>query len=98
MCRRADVGLGDVRIRDSCRCDHPADSLPSRHTIAGINPSSADKSSRRVSERGGVLVIRRGLLAVSSEGKAHRENPAMVVLVELRYGDLHTATDGEMES
>jgi hypothetical protein len=32
------------------------------------------------------------------EREAHRENPAMVVLVELRRGDLHTAADSKPQS
>src|ERR1700676_4483278 len=32
-----------------------------------------------------------------SEREAHRENPAMVILVELRQGDLHTTANAEMQ-
>src|SRR6266404_2403737 len=47
------------------------------------------------------LVLHKNCLTLPrhfSERKAHRENPAVVVLVELRHGNLHTRADGEAKS
>ena len=50
MCRRADVGLGNVRIPDSSRRYHRADTLALEYAIARINPNRAAHRSRTVTE------------------------------------------------
>ena len=45
MCRRLDVGLGNVRVPDSCRRYHRADSLAVEYAIARIHAGRAAKSS-----------------------------------------------------
>src|SRR6266403_3353462 len=58
MCRRPNVGLGNVRIPDSSRRYHSADALALGHAIAKANPSCAARNGRPVAERcrgGGAL-------------------------------------------
>jgi hypothetical protein len=50
MCRRPDVGLGNVRIPDSCRRYYLADTLALAHAIAKTNASHAAQSSGPVAE------------------------------------------------
>ena len=52
MCRRTNVGLGNVRIPDSRRGYHRADTLSLAPAIGKINASRAKKSRRRVTEWG----------------------------------------------
>ncbi len=63
MCRRPDVGLCNVRIPDSRRRNHRADSLALEHAIAKTDASHPGLSGRPVAEwcRGG------GALNVATE-------------------------------
>lgn len=60
MCRRPHVGLGDLRIPDSCRRYHPADALAFEQAIAKTHASRAGQSGRSVAEwsrSGGALNV-----------------------------------------
>src|SRR5207302_11216813 len=58
MCRRPDVGLGNVRIPDSCRRYHCADTLTLERAIARTNRSHSGQSSGPVAEWcGGTLKV-----------------------------------------
>ena len=48
---RLDVGVGNVRIRDSSSRDHGTDSLALRHAMEKSNASCVARSGKAVAER-----------------------------------------------
>ncbi len=44
-----------------------------------------------------VARVEKEILALPSDRKAHRENPAVIVLMEPGCGDLHTAADSKTQ-
>jgi hypothetical protein len=66
MCGGADVGLGDIRISDSCSRYHRADTFLLEYAIARINPNRAAHRSRTATEwcEGAVGVASEPLLIV----------------------------------
>ena len=77
MCRRPDVGLGNVRIPGSCCRYHGADSLALEHTIAKIDASGAAKSSGRIAEwcRGALNMATERILIITDADRLAELTP-----------------------
>src|SRR5437879_768143 len=75
MCRRPDVGLGNVRIPDSCGRHHRADTVAVEPAIAKTNANRAARSSRTVTKwGGGALKVATKSILITSNLPAAVEN------------------------
>src|SRR5437879_2780439 len=75
MCRRPDVGLGNVRIPDSCGRHHRADTVAVEPAIAKTNANRAARSSRTVTKwGGGALKVETKFILIVSDLPAAVEN------------------------
>ena len=79
MCRRTDVGLGNVRIPGSRRRYHRADTLLLEYAIGRINPNRAAHRSRAVTEwSAGALEVASEplLITITTAAPATGQRPA----------------------